>query len=55
MNAPADPLASEKERARAWFESLRDEICAELEALEDEYERGHPAPRFSRKSWQRET
>jgi len=53
MDAPADPLASEKERARAWFESLRDEICASLEALEDEHS-GRPVPRFTRKPSQRE-
>jgi len=28
-------LASEKERARVWFEALRDEMCAAFEALED--------------------
>jgi len=54
MNAPADPLASEKQRARDWFESLRDEICASLETLEAEYDSGAPVPRFTRKSWQRE-
>jgi coproporphyrinogen III oxidase len=54
MNAPADSLALQKHRARAWFESLRDEICAGLETLEDEYVTGAPASRFVRKSWQRE-
>ena len=29
-----DPLETRKTRARAWFESLRDDICAALEAVE---------------------
>ena len=48
--------ADGKARARAWFESLRNEICAAFEALEDEL-RGpmadRPAGRFERKEWQR--
>ncbi|MBL8907650.1 MAG: oxygen-dependent coproporphyrinogen oxidase [Rhizobiales bacterium] len=54
MNAPADPLASQKNRARTWFESLRDEICTSLEALEHEYDASTPVQRFVRKPWQRE-
>jgi len=51
-------LASEKERARVWFEALRDEMCAAFEALEDR-DPGkvltHLAPgRFTRKAWERE-
>ena len=49
-----------KERAAAWFEELRDRICAEFEAIEDELEGenlarlGAPsAGRFERKSWER--
>src|SRR5690554_2659224 len=49
-----------KERAEAWFEELRDRICAEFEAIEDELEGENlvrldnsPAGRFERKSWER--
>jgi coproporphyrinogen III oxidase len=49
------PLASE---ARAWFESLRDRICAAFEAIEDEGAEsaaagGIPAGRFQRTPWLR--
>jgi len=54
MNAPIDPLASQKNRARSWFETLRDEICADLERLEQEYDVSGPALHFSRKPWQRD-
>jgi len=54
MNAPADPLASQKYRARTWFESLRDEICASLEKLEDECAGNEPPGRFIRTPWDRE-
>jgi coproporphyrinogen III oxidase len=44
--------------ARAWFESLRDRLCAEFEAIED----AHPGPsdpkrggRFTRTAWTRPT
>ena len=50
-----------KEQARAWFEGLRDRICAEFERLEDElpqpvYEgiaHERPAGRFERTQWRR--
>ena len=49
-------IAGRQARAKAWFESLRDETCAALEALEDEA----PAPlygprpgRFARTPWSR--
>jgi len=41
-------------RARAWFEELRDRICAAFEAIEDEGAFGaRPAGRFERKAWTR--
>jgi coproporphyrinogen III oxidase len=50
--------AAAKERAAAWFEELRDRICAAFEALEDDYARQKPedgAPgRFERRPWARE-
>ena len=47
-----------KTRAEAWFQSLRDEICAGLEAAEDALPAGapladRPAGRFKRTPWQR--
>ncbi|MBM3545909.1 MAG: oxygen-dependent coproporphyrinogen oxidase [Alphaproteobacteria bacterium] len=45
-----------KERAKIWFEALRDRLCAAFEKIEDDY-RGAlehlPAGRFERKAWQR--
>ena len=53
-----DLLTERQNRARAWFETLRDDICAALEALEDALPAaaplGHmPAGRFRRTPWQR--
>jgi coproporphyrinogen III oxidase len=64
MGAMASPLPaaatldSRKDRARAWFERLRDDICAALEAVEDALPAGaplsgHAAGRFKRTPWQR--
>jgi len=50
-------LAQRKEKARVWFEDLRDRICAEFERLEDELSGMHRelAPgRFERTVWRRE-
>ncbi len=54
----ASSTETRKTRARAWFERLRDEICAELEALEDALPAsasfaGRPAGRFVRTPWSR--
>ena len=53
------PHLSLKQPARAWFESLRDRLCAEFEAIEDAAADGpgaeRPAGRFGRTAWQRPT
>ncbi|HIP79810.1 MAG TPA: coproporphyrinogen III oxidase, partial [Kiloniellaceae bacterium] len=56
----SDPIEDRKQQAKAWFEDLRDRICAAFEALEDEIEgpnaerfAGHPPGRFERKAWDR--
>ncbi|MGB2235140.1 MAG: oxygen-dependent coproporphyrinogen oxidase [Candidatus Puniceispirillum sp.] len=49
-------LDDRKQAAVAWFASLRDEICAQFEAIEDKYT-GAPdlkAGRFERKTWDRD-
>jgi coproporphyrinogen III oxidase len=56
---PAAELDRRKSEAKAWFESLRDTICASFEALEDELDAPLPeeatAPgRFVRTPWSRE-
>jgi coproporphyrinogen III oxidase len=52
---PADP--DRCARAAAWFAVLRDRICAEFEAIEDEFAAERPeqggAGRFERAPWQR--
>jgi len=40
--------------AKAWFESLRDRICAAFEAIEDELGGDAPAGRFVQKPWLRD-
>jgi coproporphyrinogen III oxidase len=51
----ADP---QKSIAQAWFESLRDRLCAAFEAIEDEYAAARPAEgpagRFERNAWPRD-
>jgi coproporphyrinogen III oxidase len=54
----ADDIESRKTRARTWFEALRDEICASLEAVENALPvsaplADRPAGRFVRTPWQR--
>jgi len=54
----AATLDDRKARARAWFERLRDDICAAFEAVEDALPAGsplsdRPAGRFKRTPWQR--
>lgn len=53
-----DRLTDRKTRARAWFETLRDDICAAFEALEDALPAGapladRPPGRFVRTPWSR--
>ena len=52
-------LEARQARARAWFEKLRDRICASLEAIEDESADvpgadGRPPARFVRTPWTRQ-
>ena len=54
----ASTLEARKARARAWFETLRDQICAAFEAVEDALPRPAPlaertAGRFERTPWTR--
>jgi coproporphyrinogen III oxidase len=52
----AGQIEARKTRARAWFEALRDDICAALEKLEDEAPAsiyGPNAGRFARSPWSR--
>ncbi len=51
-------LEPNKATARQWFESLRDQICASFERIEDELASGpmmaEPAGRFERTPWSRD-
>lgn len=49
-------LSDRQQQARAWFETLRDRICAAFEQLEDEQAGplvDRPPGRFERRSWDR--
>lgn len=53
-----EKLEDRQQTARAWFEKLRDDICAAFEKLEDEVPMGtklslRPAGRFQREPWSR--
>jgi coproporphyrinogen III oxidase len=52
MNGTEDDLP---DRARSWFEALRNRICAAFEAIEDEHAAatGRSPGRFERKAWER--
>jgi coproporphyrinogen III oxidase len=53
----AEPFNLEKSKARVWFSSLRNDICAEFERIEDELKTGPssslPVGRFVREPWKR--
>lgn len=54
MSGPSDiePL---KARAHAWFEELRERLCAVFEQIEDDLDvPGQPAGRFARTPWRRD-
>ncbi|MCC6720209.1 MAG: oxygen-dependent coproporphyrinogen oxidase [Acetobacteraceae bacterium] len=59
-DTPPPPHAAIRDDASAWFATLRDRLCAEFEAIEDEaaglplYGPGQPG-RFARTSWSRPT
>jgi coproporphyrinogen III oxidase len=56
LNANIDLVGQHKAQARAWFEELRDDICARFEQIENEYSgqlADRPPGRFARTSWQR--
>src|SRR5690606_32028327 len=57
VSCMTDQLADQKQRAAQWFETLRNQICAAFEAIEDEQTTGPcsdlPAGRFERKTWER--
>ncbi len=52
-----EAVESRKAQVRAWFESLRDRLCAAFEALEEAYAGPEaerlPPGRFERRAWQR--
>lgn len=53
MTLPTYTLDDQQIAAQTWFRTLRDRICAVLEAIEDEGSAGSPAGRFIRTAWDR--
>ena len=61
LDTDMPPHEAMKPDAQRWFESLRNQICAAFEAIEDEYSQGgqdgplhdRPPGRFERKPWSR--
>jgi len=55
---PEAQIDARKAQAKAWFETLRDQLCASFEAIEDELREGPhadlPPGRFERKAWARD-
>jgi len=51
------PADQRKRAAAAWFASLRDQLCAAFEAIENDYAgaQDHPPGHFLRKDWKRPT
>jgi len=51
------PTAAQKQEAEKWFHTLRDQICAAFEKLENDLQGTPHAPlapgRFERKTWKR--
>ncbi|MCK5041331.1 MAG: oxygen-dependent coproporphyrinogen oxidase [Sphingomonadales bacterium] len=51
-------MDNKKQQAAAWFENLRNQICAAFESIEDDYQGGQitgDAGRFEYTSWKRDT
>jgi coproporphyrinogen III oxidase len=52
------PQELERSKARVWFSSLRNDICAELERIEDDLKQGptanQPPGRFKKDPWKRQ-
>ena len=58
MSVPVPPHAALRDAARAWFESLRDRLCAAFEAIEDAQDgplADRQAGRFAVTPWRRPT
>ena len=52
---PAPAHAALQQAASCWFETLRDALCTEFEAIENALPGDRPAGRFVRSEWQRPT